>query len=431
MGRTTRELLETPDAVAGLPKADSDYPPRIASLCERHTARCGADTAAHIVSAPGRTEMAGNHTDHNHGRVLCSAVGLDTLGVITARSDTLIRIDSEGYDGLIEVDVSDLEPHDDERGLPQALVRGVAAAFSDASRPVTGFDATVSSEVAPGSGLSSSASFEVFLGTVLTGLGTPEQDRSSRLSAADVLFIATAGKSAENRYFGKPCGLMDQLACAHGGIISIDFSSDPPSITPADFDFSTAGYAPAVIDTGGSHADLTDDYASVPAEMKSVAAELGGTHLGYCSKDVLLRRVPEIRERCGDRAVLRALHFFEENARVAAMIDALEAGEAERFLELANESGDSSAILLQNYYSTKLPAEQGITLGVELARSFFETHGVSGAARVHGGGFAGTVQVYIPLGLWKEFVEVCETVFGAGAVTRLRLRPEGPRFLTP
>lgn len=431
MGRTTRELLESPDTVAGLPKADSDHPTRIASLCERHAARVGADTPIHIVSAPGRTEMAGNHTDHNHGRVLCSAVGLDTLGLITARDDMLIRIESEGYDELIEVDASDPDPHEDERGRPQALVRGVAAAFSRASRPVTGFDATVSSEVAPGSGLSSSASFEVFLGTALAGLGTPGGERSTKLNAEDVLFVATAGRSAENRYFGKPCGLMDQLACAHGGIISIDFSTDPPTITPAEFDFSTAGYAPAVIDTGGSHADLTDDYASVPAEMKSVAAEIGGTHLGHCSKEMLLERLPEIRQRCGDRAVLRALHFFEDNARVGAMIDALEAGEAERFLTLVNESGDSSAMLLQNYYSSKLPSEQGITLGVELARSFFEAHGVSGAARVHGGGFAGTVQAYVPLGLWKEFVEVSETVFGTGTVTRLRLRPEGPRFITP
>ncbi len=431
MGRTVRELLESPDEVAGLPKADSDYRSRIASLCERHAERCGADGTVYIVSAPGRTEMAGNHTDHNHGRVLCSSVGLDTLGVITARDDTLIRIDSEGYDGVIEVDGSDLDARDDERGLPQALVRGVAAAFSNASRPITGFDATVSSEVAPGSGLSSSASFEVFLGTALAGLGTSEEGRSTKLNPDDVLFIATAGQSAENRYFGKPCGLMDQLACAHGGIISINFSSDPPAITPVDFDFSTAGYAVAVIDTGGSHADLTDDYASIPAEMKTVAAELGGTHLAYCSKEALLERVPEIRQRCGDRAVVRAMHFFEDDARVGAMIDALEAGEAERFLALTNQSGDSSAILLQNYYSTKLPTEQGITLAVELARSFFEAHGVSGAARVHGGGFAGTVQAYVPLGLWKEFVEAIEKVFGAGAVTRLRLRPEGPRFVTP
>ncbi|MFW6387753.1 MAG: galactokinase [bacterium] len=424
-------IRQDPSLVSGLPGEHEYQTGRLAALCERHARRVGADATVCVVSAPGRTELAGNHTDHNNGRVLCAAVALDVLAIVTPRADTHAYVDSEGFDSLIEVDLADTAARQDERGTPHALLRGVAAAFSEAGRPVSGFDATVTSDVAPGSGLSSSAAFEVFIGTTLAGLPHSGEASLQELTGDDVLFVARAGRRAENEYFGKPCGLMDQLACAHGGIISIDFSGTPPRITPVDFDFSTAGYALAVVDTGGSHADLTEDYASIPAEMQLIARELGGELLAECSKDDIIQNIPRLRRRCGDRAVLRALHFFEENVRVGGMIEALSEGRAHDFLELAQHSGASSSMLLQNYHSAKAPHEQGIALGTELARDFFAACEHPGAARVHGGGFAGTIQTYVPLGQWEAFVARMEEIFGAGSVTRLRLRPEAPRFLAP
>lgn len=431
MARTVDQIRQNPASLSGLPGEQDYQATRIAALCERHAARVGGDAPAYLVSAPGRTELAGNHTDHNNGRVLCAAVALDVLAIVSPRSDTRVRVESEGYDSLIEVDVSDTAAKPDERARPHALVRGVAASFSEAGRPLHGFDATVTSDVGAGSGLSSSAAFEVFVGTTFVGLPSAGENSLQELAGEDVLFVARAGRRAENEYFGKPCGLMDQLACAHGGIISIDFSNDPPEITPVDFDFSTAGYALAVVETGGSHADLTEDYASIPAEMQSIAHELGGELLAQCTKEDLLANLPHLRERCGDRAVLRALHFFEENARVGRMIEALSSGDARAYLELAQHSGASSAMLLQNYHSEKAQQEQGIALGTELARDFFASCEHPGAARVHGGGFAGTIQAYVPLGQWDGFVARMEEIFGSGTVTRLRLRPEAPRFLVP
>lgn len=409
---------------------------RLGRLAERHAQRVGPDREVAIVSSPGRTELAGNHTDHNNGRVLCASVDLDVLAVVSPRSDSLVRIESEGYEGIIEVDVSDVAPRAHEREHPHALVRGVAAAFAEAGRPVFGFDATVTSRVASGSGLSSSAAFEVFLGTTFVFLRQPRPQRdggpgAQELCGEDVLFVARAGQRAENEYFGKPCGLMDQIACAHGGIVSIDFSDDPPDITPVNFDFGTAGYALAVVDTGGTHADLTADYAAVPEEMRAVARQLGGTVLADCAENALHEQLARVRRACGDRAVLRALHFFSENRRVACMIETLAAGDADSYLRLVRESGESSARLLQNHYSPGNPSNQGIGIGAYIAQRFLDARELPGAARVHGGGFAGTIQVYVPIGQWQGFVTTMEEIFGAGSVTRLRVRAEAPRFIVP
>ena len=425
------DLLQNPSGISSLPGNTEDTDARLRRLAERHAVRTGPDSPVAVVSAPGRTELAGNHTDHNNGRVLCASVDLDVLAVVSPRSDSLMRIESEGYEGVIEVDVSSTAPRPDERERPQALVRGVAAVFAEAGRPVSGFDATVTSNVTSGSGLSSSAAFEVLIGTILTFLPEFDATGTRELDGDDVLFVARAGRRAENEYFGKPCGLMDQLACAHGGIISIDFSHEPPEITPVTFDFSTAGFALAVIDTGGSHADLTPDYAAVPQEMREVAGELGGQVLADCTEDALHEQLAGVRAKCGDRAVLRALHFFSENRRVARMIEALEAGDAENYLRLVRESGESSAMLLQNYHPPHVPTEQGIGLGTYIARRFLDARDLKGAARVHGGGFAGTIQAYVPIGQWQSLVPAMEEIFGVGSVTRLRVRAEAPRFIVP
>ena len=431
-----QDLSQSPSTVSSLPGDTTDTEARLRRLAARHAQRVEHDSEVAIVSAPGRTELAGNHTDHNNGRVLCASVDLDVLAVVSPRSDSLVRIESEGYGGIIEVDVSNTAPRADERELPHALARGVAAAFAEAGRPVSGFDATVTSSVASGSGLSSSAAFEVFIGTTFVFLPGRLSRRGGgtgvrELGGDDVLFVARAGQRAENEYFGKPCGLMDQIACAHGGIVSIDFSGDPPDITPVNFDFSTAGYALAVVDTGGSHADLTSDYAAVPGEMRAVARQLGGRVLADCSEDALHEQLANIRSTCGDRAVLRALHFFSENRRVARMIEALAVGDADSYLRLVRESGESSGMLLQNYYPPHTPSEQGIGLGAYIARRFLDVRKLSGAARVHGGGFAGTIQVYVPIGEWQAFLTAMEEIFGGGSVTRLRIRAEAPRFIVP
>ncbi len=432
MPMNAQDLIESTSVISSIPGDTQAAEARLRRLAERHAQRVGPESPTAIVSAPGRTELAGNHTDHNNGRVLCASVDLDVLAVVSPRSDSLVRIESEGYEEEIKVDVSSTAPRPEERERPHALIRGVAAAFAEAGRAVTGFDATVTSNVASGSGLSSSAAFEVLLGTTLVFLpGMGDAPGTQELSRDDVLFVARAGRRAENEFFGKPCGLMDQIACAHGGIISIDFSLEPPEITPVAFDFSTAGYALAVVDTGGSHADLTADYAAVPEEMRAVASELGGEVLADCEEDSLYARLAAIRRKCGDRAVLRALHFFSENRRVSLMIEALAEGNAETYLRLVRESGESSGMLLQNYYPPHAPEEQGIGIGTTMARHFLDVRDLQGAARVHGGGFAGTIQVYIPIGQWQNFVSAMEEIFGAGSVTRLRVRADAPRFIVP
>lgn len=424
--RPLRELharIESGEAQHDFFKKSSPQEPasetrRMASLLSSFRNRLDDDRSAVFVSAPGRTELAGNHTDHNRGSVLAGACSLDTLGVISPRNDGIIRILSAGYDSIIEVDTQELDIQSTERGNPEALVRGVAAFFADQDLKVGGFDASLESRVLPGSGLSSSAAFEVFIGTALNTLYNRNK--------AGVLDIAKAGQFAENEYFGKPCGLMDQIACAHGGIVAIDFSCDPPEIDSVQTDFREAGYTLCVIDTGGDHADLTDDYASVPEEMRSVAEGLGHTLLGESSLEAFRTALPTLRERCSDRALLRALHFFRDNERVSQMVTALRAKQTEAYLKLVNESGLSSATNLQNYFSTRNPDTQGISLACALGSDYFATNRLSGALRVHGGGFAGTIQAYVPTDHAKSFTECMEAVFGAGSVIELRIREAGP-----
>ncbi len=371
--------------------------------------------AAHFFSAPGRTELGGNHTDHNHGRVLAAGIQLDKVAAVSPREDNRVVLWTEGFEAPIDISLESAIPDAAEHGKPEALVRGVAARLQSSGLNTGGFCGYIVSDVATGSGLSSSASFEVLLGSIF--------DHLYNDGDTDPVVLAQAGQYAENEYFGKPCGLMDQTACAVGGIISIDFA-DPssPDIEQVAFDFSEHGYELVVVDTGGHHADLTPDYAAVPQEMKALAAALGKQVCREITDDVLLANIPRLREEVGDRAILRGLHFLADNDRVTLQIDALKDQDVETYLDLVRESGDSSWKVLQNVYSPRAVDEQGVTLGLTLASRFLKGHG---ACRVQGGGFAGTMQAYVPTSTYPEFAQTMRSVFGPDAVSRLRVRQEG------
>jgi galactokinase len=389
---------------------------RLAELASRDMAASGASQEGELrfYSAPGRTELGGNHTDHNRGRVLCAAVMLDAVACLAPSADTRVRLLSEGYSRPIEVDLANLEPRSEERGTTEALIRGVARGLADRGVAQRGFVGRIHSLVLPGSGLSSSASIEVLLGTAMADMG------GAKLSSLD---IAKIGQFAENVYFGKPCGLMDQTASAVGGIAAIDFA-DPaePLVKRIDYDFEAEGYALVVVNTGGSHADLTADYAAIPAEMRSVAGLLGEPELRDVDAAQIVARGPEIRSSCGDRAFLRALHFVGDNQRVVRMAEALEAGDLDAYLKQVKKSGDSSWRLLQNLYAPENPREQGLPVALALSADFI---GKKGAWRVHGGGFAGTIQAYLPRKLLPGYVELMERYFGEGSVIPLVVRKRG------
>lgn len=374
------------------------------------------ETGGYFFSTPGRTEIGGNHTDHNHGRVLAASVNLDSIAVATPTSAAEIVIDSEGY-GQFHVTLDDLEMHPTETGTTTALIRGIAARFQQLGFKIGGFHACISSDVLPGSGLSSSASIEVLIGTILNflyndGKVSPET-------------LALVGQFAENNFFGKPCGLMDQMACAVGGIITIDFENpQQPVVQRVDFDFAAENYKLMVVDTGGNHADLTDDYAAVPQEMRAVAAEFGKSVCRELSLQELLPKLKSLREKVGDRALLRALHFMGENERVVSQVEALEQGDFQRFLALVQDSGNSSFKWLQNVFTGKNIREQGVTLALALSEEYLAEIN-AGACRVHGGGFAGTIQVFLPAEAVSAYVERMEPVFGAGSVRVLSIRPVG------
>jgi galactokinase len=391
-----------------------------------------------VFTAAGRTELGGNHTDHNHGKVLAASIQLDAVAMVSPRNDKKIFFRSAGFPD-VEMDLADagkqgpgldLAPREQEKGTTEALVRGIAAEFAGRGIAIGGFTANADSTVLPGSGLSSSAAVEVLFGCIfnqLYGGGT-----------FSPLELAVFGQRAENNYFGKPSGLMDQAACASGGAIAIDFA-DPqnPRVSPLSFDPAALGYSLCVVNTRGSHADLTPDYAAIPREMKDVARFFGKNTLHEISRDEVLANIRELRKAAGDRAPLRALHFFNENKRVDLMKGALEkipakdgAAAFQEYLKLVNESGDSSWELLQNVYSPKNPAVQGIPLALALTRDFFQSISgretrMPGACRVHGGGFAGTIQVYILEQYLEAYRERMEEVFHSGAVTVLRIRPAG------
>ncbi len=370
-----------------------------------------------IFSAPGRTELGGNHTDHQHGRVLCAAVELDILACAAPNGTDKIRIHSEGY-APFEVAIVDTAPVLGEENTSAALVRGIAARISELGYAVGGFDAYVVSEVLPGSGLSSSAAFEVLTGTIINHFFCADKLRPEE--------IAQIGQYAENVYFGKPCGLMDQMASAVGGAVAIDFA-DPasPVVRRIDFDFTASGYTLCIIDTRSEHGDLTEDYAAITREMGAVAARFGKEHLRDVDENTFRAAIPEIRKICGDRAVLRALHFFAENKRAALEAEALEQGDFARFLALVNESGNSSALLLENLWSPAAPARQALTLALAIGK---ELLGGRGAIRVHGGGFAGTVQAFVPNDILTDFTAGMESIFGSGCCHALKVRSSGGRI---
>jgi galactokinase len=378
--------------------------------------------ALRLFTAPGRTELGGNHTDHNQGKVLAASIQLDQAAVAAPRNDSIVVFRSVGYPDVV-VDLKSTRhsgalPEADpaEKGTTEALVRGIAGEFERRGVPVRGFTANAASTVLPGSGLSSSAAIEVLIGKIFDNLYG--EGKCSALELAQI------GRKAENMFFGKPCGLMDQTACASGGVVAIDFrDQDDPQVANIAFDPAAAGYALCVVDTRGSHADLTDDYAAIPGEMKETAAFFGKTVLRELDRETVMDKAGEIRKVLGDRALLRALHFFDENRRVDAMRAVLEKQEPlGQYLNLVNESGNSSWELLQNIYPSHKPREQGIALALAISRDFIAGNG---ACRVHGGGFAGTIQVYIPLDSVPAYRTKMEAVFGPGVVTELRIRPVG------
>ncbi|MBO7739608.1 MAG: galactokinase [Oscillospiraceae bacterium] len=386
---------------------------RIQSLKEKFRS-VFPDAAPTVFSASGRTELGGNHTDHQHGRVLCAAVSLDTVACAAANGSDIIRIHSEGYEPF-EVPAKFSQPSVDEFGTSAALVRGVVSRIIELGYTVGGFDACIESDVLPGSGLSSSAAFEVLIGTVINHFFC-----EGKLSPAD---IARIGQYAENVYFGKPCGLMDQMASAVGGAVAIDFA-DPndPVVRRIDFDFSVSGHALCIIDTHSEHGDLTEDYAAITHEMGAIAKCFGTEHLRQVDEDKFRSAIPEIRAFCGDRAVLRAMHFFAENNRAAAEAEALERGDFPAFLNLVNESGFSSALLLENIWSPADPQRQAVTLALAIGRELLCGRG---AIRVHGGGFAGTVQAFVPNDILESFTQGMERIFGSGCCHVLSIRNFG------
>ena len=371
-------------------------------------------TPTRYFSAPGRTEIGGNHTDHQRGRVLAGAVNLDTVAAVRPNGTTVIRILSEGYPQC-EVDVTDLIPKAEEINTTMALIRGVAARFTQLGCKVEGFDAYVTSTVLPGSGLSSSAAYEVLIGTIINHLFF-----DGKVSQPEIAMI---GQYAENVYFGKPCGLMDQMASAVGSMVTIDFyDKENPVIEKVDFDFAACNHALCIIDSRASHADLTDEYAAITLELKDICGYFGKDVLTQIDENDFIAAIPALREKFGDRAVLRAYHFYKENARVPKQVEALKNGDFDTFLRLIKESGYSSYMYLQNVIPAGYREHQDVALSLSLCELYL---GGRGAYRVHGGGFAGTVQAFVPMDILETFRKGIDAVLGAGACHVLSIRPHG------
>ncbi len=376
----------------------------------------GEDRDASVLSVPGRSEISGNHTDHNHGRVLTGSIDRDVIAVASANDDGVIRVHSEGYPEDV-VKLSEIgDPSAFANFTSAALIAGTARAMTDAGFSVGGFDVYMTSEVLKGSGISSSAAYEVMIGNIISHLYNGGTVSSTEL--------AKMAKYAENVYFGKPSGLMDQMACAVGGFVYIDFeNSEDPEIVPIDFSLSDAGYSLCIVNTGGNHADLNEDYASIPGEMSAVARLLGRDALRGLTERDIIKNLGNIRRLVGDRAVLRSFHFIRENERVEKTRAALESGDVPEFLRGVSESGRSSFEYLQNIYSVSNVREQGLALALALTEGYLE--GRSFACRVHGGGFAGTIQVFLKDEDVAGYVEYMDNIFGEGAAEAFRVRPVG------
>lgn len=367
-----------------------------------------------IYSAPGRSEVGGNHTDHQHGRVLAAGVNMDSIAIVAPTGDYSVHIISEGFH-IQPITLEDLEKNEAEYGTSEALVRGVAAGMRTHGHRIGGFRAYITSDVLGGSGLSSSAAFEVLLGTIMNHLYNE--------GSIDMIEIAQISQYAENEYFGKPCGLLDQMACALGGFVFIDFKDTKvPVVEKVTYDFTKSGYALCIIDTKQDHADLTDEYAAIPKEMKQIAQYLGCDYLREVSFDEFLKKIPVLRELFGDRSVLRAMHFFREDERAQLETQALKQENFSVFLQLIKESGNSSYKFLQNVFSIKDLTHQGVSLAICMAEEILQG---KGAVRVHGGGFAGTIQCFVPNEQLAEFKQRMELIFGEHSCHILSIRPCG------
>lgn len=367
-----------------------------------------------LFSAPGRTEVGGNHTDHQHGCVLAGSVNLDVIAVVALNQDNVVRIKSQGFP-MDEIELSNLSPIDTEKGKSPALIRGMCGIMKDMGYNVSGFDAYTTSNVLKGSGLSSSAAFEVLIGVIINGLFNQNK--------ADSVTIAKIAQKAENVYFGKPCGLLDQMASSVGGFTAIDFK-DPvnPVINKVDFNISEKNHSLCIVNTGGNHSNLTSDYADITVGCKDVAKFFGKEFLRDVDENDFYSNLKELRKTVSDRGILCAIHFFDENKRAVMQADALREGRFEDFLNLIKESGNSSFKYLQNVYSARFPNEQGISVALALTERFLKGRG---ASRVHGGGFAGTIQAFVPNDILNDYKEMIEKVFGEGSCYILNIRSVG------
>ncbi len=388
--------------------------PRYIKTIEKFIEMFGDDRDVLVLSAPGRTEICGNHTDHNNGKVLAASINLDAIAVAAKNDSCIIHEKSEGH-SMNTVDLSDLNPNEADFGKSSAMIKGVAAGLNCWGYQIGGFDACTTSDVMGGSGLSSSAAFEVLLGTVISHLFNDGN--------IDAVTVAKAAQYSENVFFGKPSGLLDQMASSVGTFVTIDFeSTENPVIKKVDFDFAKSGYSLCIVDTHGNHSDLTDDYAAVRGEMESVAEAMGKRVLREIPAEEFFRAIPDLVGKVNDRAILRASHFYNENVRVEKAIDALEGNDFEAFKQIINQSGLSSFLYNQNVYTTNNPTEQKLSLALCISQHILDG---KGAWRVHGGGFAGTIQAFVPADCLEEYKSTMDAVFGEGSCYVLIIRPVG------
>ena len=407
-----KKLLEANAARMRALYAGQDQTDRYTKLADDFRARFGREPVM-FVSAPGRTEVVGNHTDHQNGKVLAASVNLDTVAAIAPRADGIVKLYSAGYSVPFEVDISDTEVHESERESTYALIRGVASKLKQLGYQVGGFDASVTSTVFKGSGLSSSAAFEVMLVAAFDALYNGWK--------VDPKENARISQYAENAFFGKPSGLLDQSASAVGGLVTMDFAVSPASVEALAYDFGAKGYALCVVSAGGEHGNLTADYAAIPVEMKQVANLMGQELLCDITPEQLMAALPRLKNKVSDRAILRAFHYVDETRRVDEAVAALRSDDLEGFFKAVIESGESSWKLLQNLY---VPSSdnQEMPLALEMSRRLLRGRG---AWRIHGGGFAGTILAFVPFDLLERYRAAMDGVFGEGATTVLAIRPEG------
>lgn len=410
----TSELDESLKRIYVTDEALESQKPRYIRLLNEFIKLFGDDRDVKLLSAPGRTEVCGNHTDHNNGKVLAASINLDAIAVAAKRDDLIINEKSEGHE-LNEVDISDLRANPEKYGKSSSMIKGVSAGLKERGYRIGGFDACTSSDVMGGSGLSSSAAFEVLIGTIISHLYND--------GGIDPVTVAKVAQYSENVYFGKPSGLLDQMASSVGTFVTIDFeSTSEPVIKKVDFDFAKSGYSLCIVDTHGDHSDLTDDYAAVRGEMEDVARALGKNVLREVEYEDFTQSLPMLTKKVNDRAILRAFHFFNENKRVEAAVESLENNDFEAFKEIITDSGFSSFLYNQNVFSPKNPTEQKLSLALCISEQLLKG---KGAWRVHGGGFAGTIQAFVPNDMLDKYKSVIDGVFGEGSCHVLIIRPVG------